>query len=203
MYLPEPTGANFAPAPTGTHVARCIRFVDLGSHDQSFQGQAKGLKRLVMLTFELPTETMEDGRPFTVSKRYTWSMHEKSVLRKHLEAWRSRPFEQRDFGPGGFDIRNVLGKACMLTVSHTEREGQVYSNLEFLSPLMKGLSVPAQINPSVFVSLEPALFDQKAFDSLSDKIKATIMSSPEWDELRTGGAPMAAESAEYMEDIPF
>ena len=62
-------------------------------------------------------ELMEDGKPFIVQQRYTWSMSEKAKLRADLESWRGKAFEERDFGT--FNIKNVLGKPCVLTIVHT------------------------------------------------------------------------------------
>lgn len=182
MELPD-KGDAFEQCPAGTFSARCTRFVDMGSHKQTFQGEDKGLKRLVLLTFELPTEHMGDGRPFSTSKRYTWSVHEKANLRKDLESWRGKKFVDADFGNGGFDIKNVLGKGCTLTITHDEREGTVYSNITAIGALMKGVELPDQVNQSVYVALDKSLFNQMDFDQLSDNLKAKIQTTPEWARL--------------------
>ncbi|MDE2105687.1 MAG: hypothetical protein KGL39_51140 [Patescibacteria group bacterium] len=195
MFIPKDESPKFDPCPAGTHMARCFRFVDLGSHEQKFQGESKGLKRLVMLSFEIPGELMEDGRPFTISKRYTWSMHEKSTLRKHLEAWRGRKFQDNEFGPGGFDIRNVIGKVCTISVVHKENtEGDIFANIDSIGAPIKGIEIPAQINPSGYVALDRAFFQKADYDALSDKLKEFIQQSPEW--RRLSEAPVTKTYAE-------
>lgn len=200
MYIPKDESPKFDPCPQGTHTARCYRFVDLGSHEQKYQGESKGLKRLVMLSFEIPGERMEDGRAFTISKRYTWSMHEKSTLRKHLEAWRGRKFTEADFGPGGFDIRNILGKICTLTVVHTEREGDLYANIDSIGAPMKGITLPEQENETCYVALDRAFFEQAEYDKLSDKVKETIQASPEWRRLSEPSRNEYAEQSASDDD---
>lgn len=196
MYVPKDESPKFDPCPQGTHAARCYRFVDLGSHEQTYQGENKGLKRLVMLSFEIPGETMDDGRPFTISKRYNWSMHEKSTLRKHLEAWRGKKFAEEDLGPGGFDIRNVLGKVCTLTVVHNERsDGDIFANVDSVGGSMKGIQLPEQHNETVYVALDKAFFQQEEYDKLSDKLKETIQKSPEWRRLNSGNSYAAETGA--------
>lgn len=184
MELPKNEGGNFEQTPTGTFIARCYRFIDLGSHEQTYQGESKGLKRLVMIGFELPTELMSEGewagRPFTISKRYTWSTHEKANMRKDLESWRGRKFNDTDFGPGGFDVRNLLGVPATLTIVHSEHDGKNYSNIASIGTAMKGVAIPPAVNPPVYVSLDPTRFDRQAFDNLSDKLKAFIALSPEY-----------------------
>lgn len=70
---------------------------------------------------------MEDGRPFTVRKIYTASLHEKSNLHKDLKAWRGRPFTAEELA--GFDLEKVLGAPCQVLVQHTEKDGSVWANV--------------------------------------------------------------------------
>lgn len=186
MHLPKSEGGNFELTPAGTFPGRCYRFIDLGSHEQEYNGESKGLKRLVMIGFELPTETMADGRPFSIHKRYTWSTHEKATMRKDLEAWRGAKFNDNDFGPGGFDVRNLLGVACTLTIVHNDKGNDTYANLASIGKAMKGLDIPAAVNPTVYLTLEPDGFDQEVFDGLSDKLKDFIRLTPEYRRLSEG-----------------
>lgn len=192
--LPKAEGGNFETTPAGTFIARCYRFLDLGSHEQMFQGESKGLKRLVMIGFELPTELMTTGeyagKPFTIHKRYTWSTHEKATMRKDLEAWRGKKFNDHEFGPGGFDVRNLLGVPCTLSIAHSEKDGSVYANITGIGPAMKGVKLPEAINPTVFLDLEPEAFDRDVFAGLSEKLQKFIAESPEYHKL-FGAAPKA------------
>lgn len=190
MHLPKNEGGDFTPPPAGTHLAVCYRFVDLGTQDGTYLGQPKRQHK-VMLSWEFPDEKMEDGRPFTISQRYTWSMSERATLRQHLESWRGLPFdEHKDFGPGGFDIKNVLGKGCQLTVIHEAKNGKTYANIRGVTRLMKGITAPPPVNPLVYVSLDPTEFDRVEFNGLSDGLKTLIEKSPEYGVIANGG-PMS------------
>jgi hypothetical protein len=205
--LPKAEGGNFETTPAGTFVARCYRFLDLGSHEQTFQGESKGLKRLVMVGFELPTELMTTGeyagKPFTIHKRYTWSTHEKATMRKDLESWRGKKFNDHDFGPGGFDVRNLLGVPCTLSISHSEKDGSTYANITGIGPPMKGLALPEAVNPPVFLSLEPQLFDREVYERLSDKLKAFINDTPEYRSLVSGKQPSYASAKNGSHQAPL
>lgn len=213
MELPKPSGGNFEITPAGTFPARCYRFIDLGSHDQTFQGVSK-LKRLVMVGFELPTETMEDGRPFSIHKRWTWSTHEKANMRKDLESWRGAKFNDTDFGPGGFDVKNLLGVPATVSIVHSEKEGSTYANITAISKAMKGIKLPDQINPSVYLSLDHHEFDRDVFSGLSEGLQKFIGESPEYQTLVGGvqarpsvNAPLSPAPASAFGDlddeIPF
>jgi hypothetical protein len=214
MELPKNEGGNFEQTPAGTFMARCYRFIDLGSHEQTYQGESKGLKRLVMIGFELAGETMEDGRPFTIHKRYTWSTHEKANMRKDLESWRGAKFNDSDFGEGGFDVRNLLGVPATLTIVHSENDGKNYSNIASIGKAMKGIAMPDAVNAPVYLSLQSDRFDRELFEGLSDKLKAFIAESPEYQKLfapKTNGAsssydernPPPRADRELDDEIPF
>ncbi len=72
-------------------------------------------------------QKMEDGRVFTIQKRYTASLHEKSTLAKDLKTWRGRAFTPDELK--GFDIEKVLGAPCQLVIVHAEKEGAIYANV--------------------------------------------------------------------------
>lgn len=210
MELPTPQGGNFETVPAGTYTARCYSFIDLGSHEQTFQNETK-MKRLVQINFELPDEKMSDGRPFSVGKRYGWSTHEKSNLRKDLESWRGKKFSDSDFGPGGFNVKKLLGVPCTLSVAHNEASG--YANISSIGPVMKGMVVPPAIHAPIYLSLDPKEFDREVFGGLHEKRQAYIAESPEYQAMFSGktngngaasGRPVAQSFAADLDDeIPF
>lgn len=187
MYIPEPSGGEFEIAPAGAHVATCFRFIDLGTHLEDYKG-VKNPRRKVLVSWELSDEKLTKGeyagQPFTMGKKYTWSMSEKASLRKDLESWRSKAFTDADFkGANRFNIRNVVGAPCLLQISQDENEGKTYANIKAITSLPKGMPKPEPINKQVYFSLEPEFFDNSVLDGLSDKLKDIIKSSPEYIEL--------------------
>ena len=128
--------------PAGTFPARCYQIIDLGHQTTSFEGQAKVVPQ-VRISWEL-SETMADGRPFSISKDYTASFGPKATLRKVLESWRGRAFTQEELS--GFSLENVLGKPCMISVVHKpSKDGtQTYANVGNVMALPKGLDCPPQ-----------------------------------------------------------
>ena len=184
MRMPLPNeGADFTPPPAGTFLAVSYRLIDLGTQEVTWEGKVKH-QRKIMFSWELPEEKMDDGQPFSVHQRYTFSSSDKAKLRHDLESWRGVPFKDSDFGPGGFDIKNTLGKGCMVGITHVDKNGKTYANIAAVMKLPKGMKAPAPLNPVVYLSLEPVAFDRAAFDALSDGLKGVIMKSPEWAELQ-------------------
>ena len=171
-------GGDFEQAPLGTHVARCVRLIDIGTQEGEY-----GSKRQVVVSWELCDELMTQGdfagQPFLISKYFTQSLNEKSNLRKWLITWRGRDFTPEELE--GFDAKNILGVPCLLSIIANEKSGK--SMASGAMKLTKGHKAPAQITPTVFFSLEPGEFDRSVFDGLSDYYRTMIEASPEYQDL--------------------
>lgn len=191
---------NYEKPELGSFAAICVRILDLGTQDVvDFQGKKK-LMHKVLVSWELD-QKMKDGKPFIISKKYTVSLHEKANLRKDLESWRGREFTPEEVD--AFTEKSILGKACLISLV-ASKDGN-YVNVGGVTSLPKGMVPPVQVNPSVFLSLDPNEFSQAVFDGLSDKMKATIMLSPEWMELKgeKHEGPVQEEEPSATEEVPF
>ena len=199
--------SNFTPPPQGMHIARCFRLIDLGTQPKTFQGQHKGEARKITVGWELLGEDrMQDGRPFTISKSYFLSLHEKASLRKDLESWRGRPFTAEE--EAGFDVSKLLGAYCMLNIIQEQgQDGNEYTKISAITPLMKGLQKPDPVSDFFVFDMDAP--DMAAFEKFSDKMKEIIRNSREWKARQSGAKPgtMAAAPAggvaDMDDDIPF
>jgi hypothetical protein len=182
------TSGSFENVEPGSYAAVCIRMIDLGSHESTWEGATK-INHKVKIVWEL-SEKMADGRPFITSRDFNISMHEKSTLRGFLKGWRGRDFDDQELK--SFDPKVLIGKGCLLSMV---QKGE-YVNVESASRLPKGMEAPAIVNPTIFFSLSD--FDQAEFDKISDKIKEKIMLSPEYKSLK--GEGKAADTEFSPED---
>lgn len=198
--MPKEAGGDYTPCPTGNHTAICVSVIDLGTQLKDYSGEVKE-RREIQIEWEVCEELRDDGQPYKLRKTYTFSSSEKSNLRKDLESWRGVKFTDKDLGPGGFQISDVLGKPCLLNVVHTERKGNVYPDIASLARLPKGMPVPKPVQELILFSLEPGEYDSTVFPKLHEKVQDIIRLSPEWGKLMTGGRG-AMETGE-AEDIPF
>lgn len=183
-------GGNFDPAPEGMHRAVCYRFVDLGTQTFEYKGETKR-QRKVLLSWELVDTEEEfevDGqtirRPFTIHKKFTWSMHEKGNLRPFLEAWRGKRFKDEDLAAGGFDAQRLIGAPCYMQVMHNEKDDRVYANIASINPLppqlKDGMPTKPHHQPLYLAMSPPERWDQSAFDALSEKMQQQVKDSPEY-----------------------
>jgi hypothetical protein len=139
MGIIAKAGAEFTPAPAGTHAAVCVDIIDIGMVLSEFKGVKKNQHK-IKIVWQID-EDQANGKPFTVSQRYTLSLHQKATLRRDLESWRGKPFSEEELK--AFDLENLLGAGALLNVIHNHREGSTYANVASVMRLMKGMATPA------------------------------------------------------------
>ena len=149
-FIVEEKGGIFEACPSGMHLSRCYRIVDLGTQKSEYLGQVKYLHK-IMLGWEIHTTKddgtplrMRDGRPFAMFKNYTLSWSEKANLRLDLQSWRGKPFTQEEMRR--FDLETILGAWCLLNViERPNKDGKTYVNIDTVTPvpqMMKKSGLP-------------------------------------------------------------
>lgn len=174
------SSGNFQPIESGTYPARCYSMIHIGTIEEEFNGEKKRQNK-VRITWELPTELKEfkegEGqKPYVMSKEFTLSLHEKSTLRAFLKSWRGKDFT--DDEAKAFDVTKLLGVPCMISVGQTEKNGKTYANVNSVSPLLKGYTMPSQINPTFELNYDN--FTIEAFNSLPEFIREKMKRSEEF-----------------------
>lgn len=188
------TSSTFEQPPVGSHAAVLIRIIDIGTQKSEYQGKPS-IRRQNILTWELPNELNDEGKPYIISKFYTASLGEKANLTKDLTSWLGKT------PTPPFDPKTLLGKGCQVVVS--ERENSDKKVVSTVVALPKGMALPKEtVNPLIFFSLDE--FDEEVFDGLSDGIQQMIMRSPEYDAVINGADDIDQSKPESDDDnIPF
>lgn len=202
--------SDFKLPPAGSFLARLYRIIDIGTQTTEWMGKKK-MQRKIIAMFELhgedndgqPLQTGE-GKPLIVSKRYTLSLDEKATLRKDLEGWRGKAFTQEELD--GFNLEVLLGKFCMVNVTHSTYDGKEYANIAGISQVpaaLKKLGEPVGVNELMIFTLDP--FDQAKFDKLSEGMQGVIKKSAEYrNTFEPNTPPVSSAPSELMDDdIPF
>ena len=191
--------------PEGNHVATLYSIIYIGTVETPFRNEDGSVKEQykVRLSFELPNELREferDGEkvelPMVISKECTFSMYKGShtaQLRTIAHALIGTALKDEE--AESFDIDDLLGKSCMVEVSHEEYEGKKYGKAVGFGSIPKGLEVPEQVNKTHIVNVEETPIEE--IDALPDFIKSKIKSSKEYrkrvgdddDEIKAGDIP--------------
>jgi hypothetical protein len=188
-------GGNFTPAPAGTHRAVCVELIDLGTQHSEYNGKPN-VRQQVIIRWELSDEMMDDGKPYLVSEFYTNSLSEKSNLRPLLESWRGKEFTKEELAK--FDLQNILGAPCLLSVIHKDGKARV-SNA---SALPKTMERPKAINKTRAFWIDE--WDQTVFESIPEGFRKIIMKSDEYGWREKAGSKVDSGSIEDLtDDIPF
>ena len=181
LYAPTNGGFDRQLPEAGMHPARCVVVLDLGTHTDKKYLNDKGKhprRHLIQIQWEIPGSLMTyegQERPMMATKRYTLSSNEKATLRKDLESWYAKKFDNKEIEARGIDVEKLLGRPATLNIGHSE-DGK-YANVSSVNPPMKGVPISGQVNPSRFFSLdEPSA---KVWATLSQKTRDFIRESEE------------------------
>jgi len=128
---------QYRPAPEGLYQAVCCDVWEpYESEDHFNPGQVVTQTRIVWQLDEVNPDT---DRRFEVSQIYRLSLHEKSKLCQHLEAWRGRKFTSEE--KRGFDLEKLIGVNCQLQIVHNVKDGgDTYANVQAIVPVGKGMT---------------------------------------------------------------
>lgn len=170
----KPTNNTRKLTPKGTHVARCISIVDLGTGEETYKGETK-MRRMLNVTWALPKCTIEiegEQKPMHISKKFAASLNSKSTLRKVVDAWLA-PTEQE---LANFDPLQMLGKEALVTITHYERaNGETGASVGSVSSLPDGVTVPkTDTEPWSFDPCNPSVNWDKLLDWHRERVATSL-----------------------------
>lgn len=187
---------DYTPIPDGTYLGVCSMIVDLG---MMYSEKYKKSQRKVLIGWQLPEETIEvNGKtePKTVTNRYTATLNEAGNLYRDLIAWRGKAFTEEELAD--FDLANIMGKSCLLTISTTKVNDKTYTNVTGVSKLMKNMEKGELVGDPLFFDLDTATLED--VDALPQWIGNQIKKSATYKEMQEK-ADYASIEPPQMEDL--
>lgn len=169
--------------PAGGHIATLYSIIELGTMVGEYMGKPTQKKK-IRLTWELPEETREfDGvqKPMVVGKTYTASLFEMAKLRPIVAGMLGGLTEEQE---ENFDIKSLLGKACMLQIAHEEYNGNKYASVVSCTQLPKSVAKPTQFNDSQYLDYGDG-WDSGVYEKLPQFVKDKMSESLEMKERAT------------------
>lgn len=183
----KPQGKERELVPEGNHIGILYRIINIGTIDTGFQNQDGSPKKQakVRVYFELPGETREfeyDGEkktlPMSIGREVTLSLYKSekhtAVLRTIANACIGTALKDEE--AERFDIEDLLGKACMVQISHeTTKDGKQFAKAVGFGSLPKGMEVPKQTNENRVQNVREMTVEQisELPEWLRDKMKSS------------------------------
>lgn len=195
------SGGDFELPPSGTHAAVCVAVIELGTHTNEYQGKATDQQK-VFLVFELVDENKADGSSHFVGRDFSLSLGKKSNLRKIMAGWRGKDFDDDE----ELDLAKVVGRPCIVSISHKTPGERTYATLDSVSQPMKGQSIgKPSVTPFAWEITEdrgepptedwlPFIYGKSVYD--------TINASHEYTGKKSKGGAKSVESNDPADD-PF
>ena len=196
-------GGNFDPVPEGAHPAICDMFVDMGLQESTGKFGTK-VQHKIYLRWQIPglrlsyeKDGVQHEGPMTIGAQYTLSLHEKAGLRKVLQSWRGRAFTEAELKK--FDVTTVVGKPCLISVSHAPKDGGgVYANINAVMLVPPGLTVPPIEGKALIYDVD----NIDSFDDLRPWLKEKIQAQKTAHDADKVNDPDAWR-ADADQDVPF
>ena len=174
MIVKENGGAEIPVLEAGVYTAYSSAIVDLGvQRSEKFQKDVRKF-RIIWNIKDEEIEINGEKYPRTISKEYSFSLGDKSTLRKDLQSWRVKPFTAEELQ--GFDLVNILNKACQLQIIIEEKDGKHFNNIAGIMALPKGAVVEVPKTGIVFDTYNPETWAnyEKIPKFMQDRIKQAI-----------------------------
>ena len=205
LTVSQKGGNNFPPIPDGTYPAVCYMVVDLG---EQVSEQFGNMGKQVLIGWVIPSETLLiDGeeKPRVVNAQYRLSLNPKANLYNDLVSWRGKEFTREELD--AFDLKNILGKPCMVSVTTKESgSGKKFTKVKAVIAMPKGMKEKPELTiPTVaFDMTDSPLSD---INNLPEWVQKKIIGSPDYEArlnaVNTDPVEFTEELADSEDDLPF
>lgn len=140
-------GGDYRVCPAGTHPAVLVAVLDIGTHTETYNGESKDTRKVVLIWDVHP----EEEEPIVVLRDFTLSFNEKATLRQLVERWRGTAFQEDE----EFDVGTLAGKSCYVQIVHKQSaKDRTYARVDGLVKLPKGAPTPKSVHPPLVWSVE-------------------------------------------------
>tara|TARA_R100001530_G_scaffold95674_1_gene66540 strand:+ start:2239 stop:2910 length:672 start_codon:yes stop_codon:yes gene_type:complete len=169
--------SEFEVLPAGEHLGVCYKIIDAGTREETWKDNPPKKRKAIFVTWEIPSQTLADGRPFSIGKKYTASLNENATLYKDLVTWRGKPFSNEDLQ--GFDVSKMVGAPATLHVEHTD-EGRARIKAIFKPDEFK---ITDTINDAVIFDMDVYCDEFNGNSSAESKAMCEVFDAiPEWQQ---------------------
>jgi len=179
-----------------------IWIYDLGTQ---FNPTYDNYSQKMLLAWELPEARMtieKEGHkldvPRVISKKYTKSLNEKSILYRDLVSWRGKAFTENEIN--SFDVSKLIKKNCMLQIIHKQAaNGKTYASISNILPLYKATQKEPESQTRIY-SIE---YMDNIPEGTPQWIEEIIRKSEEFKNQKTVEDDVLHVNDTALDDVPF
>jgi hypothetical protein len=139
----------------GQKAGRCLMAIEMGTVKNDFPDAKYPTKPEILLVFEL-NQLMEDGRPFVVSEKMTFSFGDNAHMMRHLIPWRGGNKYTED-EKRGFDLGKLVGKAALVQIYESpdkHKPEKIWTNIKQIAALPDEMESNVLQNVPVYFEIE-------------------------------------------------
>lgn len=186
--------------PTGLHLARCCAMIETGTSGSTYNGRTI-IAPKVIGRFEILDWHDGYGNTPLLNQIYTVSGHPRSRLRQDMEQLSGRAFTDDELDT--MDTSWMVGRYCMLDVTHAESNGFMNAKIAEILPVTDSTALVEPVHPDCVFTIDAP--DLKVFSEFPTWIKTMIKQSDEWKGFpRTNGWEIHFHNPpEAVNDSPF
>ena len=169
------TGNDFEYPNIGLTPAVCINVINGGYEKVIYMGQDKGYQRKIFILWEIDQRITKGdfaGQHMVISKEYTFAVSPKSNLRKDLESWRGKVFEEK---------HNANGTITLMGEKKNKETGKI-EKVSFSIDMLVGanciLNLQNVSKTKTFISPTSILPFDKNFQKVNREIESNYI--PDW-----------------------
>jgi hypothetical protein len=182
LTVPAPGMGDYYLCPPDNYPATIIGLIDIGHQLNKFAKEdSTDQVHQIVLVYELE-EQRPDGKPFLLSKSYTFSLHEKSNLYKLTSCITGRTFRQDE----EFSVAELLGKPAMVSVGNSQSGEKPYHTIDSVTSFPKKMAAPKPVNPLYAYSVSQGGEFRPPFEVpyvFGRSVESLIHESPEYKAL--------------------
>lgn len=194
-------GPSLPPVDGGTYPAVCVCIVDLGEQRNEKYNKYEDK---VLFIWELPSVMIEvegEQKPRWLSRDFSATLGEKSNLNKFLVPWRGKNFTEDELDGEGFDLKQMLGEACLLQVIVEDKDGKQYNRITGCVGFPAGM--PAPVTGSEMLWFDMDEWDDGAIEKFPEWVQTRIKKSTQYQKNHAPDTSVEVASPPKEQEVPF
>lgn len=165
---------QFSIADEGVHLATLVSIIDLGIQTQQKYKKPEETVDVhkVLFSFKIRSDEDDPSNNSVIHKQFTATLSDQSSLKPVCQALFGG-VKENEWLSETFNLTDLIGKSCQISVIHTENKGITYANISNCTALARNMKAdPLPENDFVIYEIEDG--ENDVFLNFSEKMQDKI-----------------------------